>query len=120
MDHRGHDPGNVALRPGDTPNVVDLALGCWRWNKTEHKSRSPNRAFPHGLFKVKCSTGHYRQNSITFGHQGQKCVSDHYGSDFFNGSDFFRPNTVDKIKTREAKSREAGLNNALLEQMIFI
>jgi hypothetical protein len=25
IDHCGHDPGNVALRPGDTPNVVDLA-----------------------------------------------------------------------------------------------
>jgi hypothetical protein len=44
-------------------------------------------------------------------------VSDHYGSNFFNGSDFFR-DIVEKTKTREAKSREAGLNHALFEQMI--
>jgi hypothetical protein len=28
--------------------------------------------------------------------------------------------SFEKTKSREAKSREAGLNNALLEQMIFI
>jgi hypothetical protein len=22
MNHRGHDPGNVALRPGDTPDTA--------------------------------------------------------------------------------------------------
>ena len=25
MDHCGHDPGNVALRPGDIPMLADLA-----------------------------------------------------------------------------------------------
>ena len=59
-------------------------LGMLALDKTEHKSRSPNRAFPEtGCSKSACSTGHYRQNSTTFGHQGQKCVSDHDGSDFF-------------------------------------
>ena len=52
-------------------------------DKTEHKSRSPNRTSPNGLFKVSVLDGHYRQNATTFGHQGQKCVSDHNGSDFF-------------------------------------
>ena len=38
-------------------------LGMLALDKTEHKSRSPNRAFPQtGCSKSACSTGHYRQN----------------------------------------------------------
>jgi hypothetical protein len=65
-----------------------------------------------GCSKSACSTGHYRQNSTTFGHHGQKCVSDHDGSDFFNGSDFFRPKLLRKLRLAKSKSHEAGLNNA--------
>ena len=37
-------------------------LGMLALDKTEHKSRSPNRAFPEmGCSKSACSTGHYRQ-----------------------------------------------------------
>ena len=74
IDHRGHDPGNVALRPGDIPMSADLARNVGVGIKLNIKVDRPTALFPHGVQSQARSTGHYRQNSIAFGHQGQKCV----------------------------------------------
>jgi hypothetical protein len=63
---------------------ADLARNVGVGIKLNIKVDRPTALFPEmGCTKSACSTGHYRQNAITFGHHGQKCVSDHDGNDFF-------------------------------------
>ena len=90
--HCGHDPGNVALRPRNIPMSADLARDVGVGIKLNIKVDRPTALVPEmGCSKSACSTGHYRQDSTTFGHQGQKCVSDH------DGSDLFRSKTADSL-----------------------
>ena len=98
--HCGHDPGNVALRPRDIPMSADLARNVGVGIKLNIKVDRPTALVPEmGCSKSACSTGHYRQNSTTFGHQGQKCVSDHDGSDLFRSK---TANTLKKLKPRDS------------------
>ena len=52
---------------------------CWRWNKTEQKSRSHNRAFPRQeVAQISVLDGTYTQIPETYLLASrQKCVSEH-------------------------------------------
>jgi hypothetical protein len=77
-DLRRHDPGNVALRPGDIPQLADLASDCWRWIKPSRKADRPTALFPLWVARNQRAR---RDNttcpSRTFGCGSQKCVSEH-------------------------------------------
>jgi hypothetical protein len=52
IGHGGHDPGNVALRPGSILQLADLALECWRWIKLSRKVDRSTALFPKGFLKI--------------------------------------------------------------------
>ena len=97
-------------------------LGMLALDKTEHKSRSPNRAFPKWVVQSqrarRAIIGRTRPLLAIKAKSASPTITQ-TSSTAVTSSDL-NCQYVEKIKPREAKSRAARLNNALLEQMIFI